>query len=193
MTTKIMVAFSSQLFGDVSLSEHIHARKLTNRCPKLISLPPREVYSSQVSITILASWNAFGREVLCRDCEIRCGHGQKDKPASFKSQMLHVWNICLKNGPFNGKWLSKNFHPMEHLAMDVCCNDHVFHQPRFPWNKGSHFPSKKLPFGVKTPVFGRYNLTWFMESSSTCWILQQKNHWFTVGFPWRFKKPGSLH
>ena len=78
-----MVAFSSQLFGDVTLSEHIHARKLTNRCPKLISLPPREVYSSQVSITILASWNAFGREVLCRDCEIRCGHGQKDKPTSF--------------------------------------------------------------------------------------------------------------
>ena len=23
----------------------------------------------------------------------------------------------------------------------------IFHQPRFPWNKGSHFPSKTLPLG----------------------------------------------
>ena len=28
-------------------------------------------------------------------------------------------------------------------------------QPGFPWNKGSHFPSKKLPFAVKTRVWGR--------------------------------------
>ena len=26
-------------------------------------------------------------------------------------------------------------------------NGIIFHQPRFSWNKGSHFPSKKLPFG----------------------------------------------
>ena len=27
----------------------------------------------------------------------------------------------------------------------------IFHRPRFPWNKGSHFPSKTLPFGVRDP------------------------------------------
>ncbi len=26
-------------------------------------------------------------------------------------------------------------------------NEIIFHRTRFPWNKGSHFPSKTLPFG----------------------------------------------
>ena len=34
----------------------------------------------------------------------------------------------------------------------------IYHQPRFPWNKGSHFPSKRLPFGGQV-VWGRYHLT----------------------------------
>jgi len=29
----------------------------------------------------------------------------------------------------------------------------IFHQARFPWNKGSHFPSKKLHFGVVGRAF----------------------------------------
>ena len=33
----------------------------------------------------------------------------------------------------------------------------IFHQARFPWNKGISLT--KPPFGVKTRVFGRYNLT----------------------------------
>ena len=37
----------------------------------------------------------------------------------------------------------------------------IFHQPRFPWNKGISLT--KPPFGVKTRVFGRYNLTRFHE------------------------------
>ncbi len=36
------------------------------------------------------------------------------------------------------------------------------HQPRFPWNKGSHFPSKTLPFGGNRSCFrSRANLTRF--------------------------------
>ena len=36
-------------------------------------------------------------------------------------------------------------------------------QPRFPWNKGSHFPSKPLTFGGPDLLWGRYNLTaWSM-------------------------------
>ena len=33
----------------------------------------------------------------------------------------------------------------------------IFHQPRFPWNKGSHFPSLATIWGEV--VWGRYNLT----------------------------------
>ena len=36
-------------------------------------------------------------------------------------------------------------------------NEIIFHQPGFSWNKGSHFPSKKLPFGISLG-WGRYNL-----------------------------------
>ena len=34
----------------------------------------------------------------------------------------------------------------------------IFHQPRFPWNRGISLTFSP-PFGVKTRVFGRYNLT----------------------------------
>ena len=35
----------------------------------------------------------------------------------------------------------------------------IFHQRRFPWIEGSHFPSKKLPFAGPKHVWGRYILT----------------------------------
>ena len=35
----------------------------------------------------------------------------------------------------------------------------IFHQPRFPGNKGPHFPSKKLPLGGPGRVRSRANLT----------------------------------
>ena len=41
----------------------------------------------------------------------------------------------------------------------------IFHQPRFPWNKGSHFPSKTLPFGVRSIDSFRYKQIWWLDSS----------------------------
>ena len=38
----------------------------------------------------------------------------------------------------------------------------IFHQPRFPWNKGNSL--SKPPFGVKTRVRSRWNLTRMMLS-----------------------------
>ena len=39
------------------------------------------------------------------------------------------------------------YHVYIHTSYVISGQIIIFHEPRFPWNKGSHFPSKTLPFG----------------------------------------------
>ena len=70
-------------------------------------------------------------------------------------------------------------------AQSIWPNYHIY-QPRFAWNQGSHFPSKKLPFGgPKTRVFGR-------ELNCTgihAWPTNHQNSPSWVQPPWYFWLP----
>ena len=76
----------------------------------------------------------------------RCHGGQAtigtSYPEPFFSIHLEVMNS--QNDKTNIPWW---FQPSWYKSSQQI----IIHRPRFPWNQGSHFPSKQLPFGVRDP------------------------------------------
>ena len=66
------------------------------------------------------------------------------------------------------------------MVSSICTNRTLFHQPRFHWNsRGSHFPSKKRPFGGPGRfVRSRANLTRFNEEYSNYSAFSAPNNHF---------------
>ena len=59
---------------------------------------------------------------------------------------------------------------------------HLVHQARFPWNKGSHFPSKKLAFGGPQVMWGPYNITASIgRVRFSLWKLETNHSWHSCG------------
>ena len=63
---------------------------------------------------------------------------QQSDPTNFQSCLNTNKNLRNQCSP----WF-----PAKKLQVHISGQIIIFHQPRFPWNKGSHFPSKTLPFG----------------------------------------------
>ena len=73
----------------------------------------------------------------------------------------------------------------ERSKRSIWPNGIIFHQPTFPWNKGSHFPSKKLPFGAPKLVWGR-GLIWPDQCLGKCSRISNRKvyHFKSKGLPW---------
>ena len=67
----------------------------------------------------------------------------------------------------------------------------IFHQPRFSWNKGSHFPSKTLPFAGPrfSPLLGPWNDVDLIKEITS---IQESSHFEPKKSPEKFWNPKKI-